>query len=136
VEKLEYDHQVNLQQLYAQLAEDIDRGEQWWLTRDEEAMLMAYNKRHLAISPIAERLDEYVDHQAIARGEGPYMKSIQVLSKLDIDRPTMGQCKEMAAALRNLIGPPKRVQGRDRWRVPANAKEYFVAETPEEPEAI
>ncbi len=136
VKKLDYNHQVNLQQLYAQLALDIERGEQWWLTQEEEAMLVAYNKRHLVISPIAERLDEYVDLDAIARGEGPYLTALEVLRKLDIDRPTMGQCKEMGAALRNLIGPPKRVQGRDKWRVPANAKEYFAADAPEETEAI
>jgi hypothetical protein len=58
-----------------------------------------------------------------------------LLGKLGIDRPTNGQCKEMGAALRQLIGQPKRVQGRDKWRVPANSKDYFVAQTAIEPEA-
>ena len=125
VVELDYFHQVNLQQLYAQLA---GMGEQWWLTREEEARLADYNRRHVAVSVFAEMLHEYVDHDAIARGEGPYLSASEVVRKIGTDRPTNPQCKEMGAALRNLIGDPKRVNGGDKWRVPPKLPDYFKAQ--------
>lgn len=135
-EKIDYNHQIDLQQLYAQLAVMLEGGAQWWLTPDEEATLALANRQHVVTTAIAERLHEYVDHDAIARGEGPYRTPIQVLRELGVDRPTNAQCKDMGAALRQLVGQPKRVNGDYKWRVPPNAKDYFVADAPLDPEDI
>lgn len=42
----------------------------------------------------------------------------ELLQLADIDRPTNGQAKECGGILRELFGPPKRIHGRDKWRVP------------------
>jgi len=88
-------------------------------------MLAAINSQHTVRSAIQERLEAYLDLDAVQRGEGVYLTAMEVLGKLGVQRPTNMQCKEMGAALRHLIGLPRRVQGRERWRVPALEKEYF-----------
>ena len=43
VRLIRYDHDIDLQQLYAQLAAELEGGEQWWLTPKEERQLAEYN---------------------------------------------------------------------------------------------
>lgn len=40
------------------------------------------------------------------------------LRLIGVDKPTNPQCKECAGILRTYLGEPKRIQGRDKWRVP------------------
>ncbi|MCW1431882.1 virulence-associated E family protein [Novosphingobium sp. JCM 18896] len=118
VERLDYQHGIDLQQLYAQLAAELADGAQWWLTADEDQALGVYNLRHRSVSAIEERLADFVDHERIGRDEGAYMTAIQVLKQMGVANPSNRQCKECGSALRDLLGDPKRVRGRDRWRVP------------------
>jgi putative DNA primase/helicase len=111
---IRYEHGIDMQQLYAQLAEQLKAGEQWWLTPKEERQLAEYNMRHRAVSAVAERVLEYINPEA---HDGAYMTAIEVLRAINIANPTTSQCKECAAVLRESYGPSKRVQGRDRWRV-------------------
>jgi putative DNA primase/helicase len=117
VEKLDYDHDIDMQQVFAQLAVDFDQGKQWWLTPEEELQLSNNNRHHQAVSAVVERVKEIIDPDANA-SEGRYMTAIEVLAEADIKHPGNIQCKECGALLRSLYGPPSRVQGRDKWRVP------------------
>jgi putative DNA primase/helicase len=45
------------------------------------------------------------------------MTAIQILVALGVLNPTTTQCRECGAVLREKIGPPKRINGRDKWRV-------------------
>lgn len=118
VEKLDFHHDIDMQQLFAQLAVDYDEGEQWWLTPKEEEQLNSYNQKHRAVSAIAERILDVVD---LDRKGDPGVKAvtaIQVLRHIGVASPSNVQCKECGTVLREYLGPPKRIQGRDRWRVP------------------
>lgn len=112
---INWKHDVDMQQLFAQLAEELKGGEQWWLTPAENRRLEEYNLRHRSVSAIAERVLEYVDPESGA--EGKYMTAIQVLTTIGVASPSTAQCRECGAILRECFGPPKRVQGRDQWRV-------------------
>ena len=118
VEALDYNHSVPMQQLFAQLAVDVRNGVQWWLTREEEQALADYNLSHRSISIIAERVKDKVDLEAAGKGTGQYRTASEVLIEIGIANPSNAQCKECGATLRELLGPPNRVQGRDKWRVP------------------
>jgi predicted P-loop ATPase len=121
VTKLDYLHEIDMQQVYAQLACDFDRGEQWWLTREEEEQLAAVNARHEVTSAIEERLLERLDPDAKVKVN---MTAIELLRKIGINYPNNQQCREAGSFLRRHFGPPKRVQGRERWKV-AVAPEGF-----------
>ena len=118
---LNFKHEVDMQQLFAQLALDFDRGEQWWLTAAEARELAAYNLKHRAVSAIAERVADYLDLEMVGYEGGEPKTAIELLQEIGIANPTNTQCKECGAALREIYGAPRRIQGRDKWRVHTRA---------------
>lgn len=118
VQSLDFHHGINMQQVFAQLAVDLENGAQWWLSEEEEQMLEALNRRHQTISTIAETLAEYVDLNGF---DGPRVASLTATEMLEVmgyKQPTNPQAKECAAALRALLGDSKRIKGINRWKVP------------------
>jgi len=132
---LDYDHDVDMQQLYAQLLKEVRDGAPWWLNPGEEELLSAWNARHQAISAIADRLDSVIDHDRIGGAGLPAMTATQVLALIEYDRPTNGQARECGAVLREVLGEPRRINGREKWRVPV--KEATAADiAPEKRPAV
>lgn len=117
VRSLNFKHDVDMQQLFAQLALDLDGGEQWWLTPAEARELAAYNLKHRAVSAIADRVADYLDLEMTGYEGGEPKTATELLQEMGIANPSNVQCKECGAALREIYGAPKRIQGRDKWRV-------------------
>ena len=112
VTKVIYNHNIDMQQLFAQLAES---DEAWWLTKDEEMLLESFNKNHRSVSSIHERILSVIDLN------GTMIKSLTasgMLIELEIKNPTNTQCKECASVLRELFGQPKKINGAMKWRIP------------------
>lgn len=118
VESIDYAHNVDMQQVFAQLAKDFFKGEQWWLTKEEEALLEACNRDHQSISAIHELLLERIDLNLKGDKSNKAMSNREILSMLGYDRPTNPQFKESASILRDLIGEPKKINGTMKWRMP------------------
>jgi putative DNA primase/helicase len=116
VQGIRHNHNIDMQQLFAQLALLLET-EKWWLTKSEERQLAEYNLRHRAVSAIAERLLDHINLEATLQGSGTYRTATELLGEIEIKHPTNAQAKECGAALRELVGMPKRVNGRDKWRV-------------------
>lgn len=114
MERLDYQHDIDMQQVYAQLACDFDAGKQWWLTPEEEEQLAVVNAGHEVTSAVEERLRERIDLNANLL---IYMTAIEVLRKIGINHPNNQHCREAGGILRKLYGQPKRVNGREKWKV-------------------
>jgi predicted P-loop ATPase len=114
---INFKHGIDMQQVYAQLAESFNQGEQWWLTPEEEAQLESCNSAHSVQSAISEMVTDAIDHDRKPDTSDPYVTASKLLMAIGIQRPTNPQCKEAATALRNLYGAPKRVRGSMQWRV-------------------
>ncbi|MCK8457893.1 virulence-associated E family protein [Sphingomonas faeni] len=114
-EHIDHAHDIPMQQVYAQCAVLLKDGEKWWLTGEEEVLLERQNSLHRSFSLIRDRLVTIIDPEAT--GTKP-MTASEVLEAAGIDHPTNPQAKECASFLREWFGEPKRIQGRDRWRVP------------------
>jgi predicted P-loop ATPase len=114
--KIHFNHRIDMQQVFAQLAVVYGHGEQWWLTPEEEAQLEEANKHHLAVSAIRDELLDLIDLEK--RGTGEYLTATQVLKTLGYERPTNPQCKECATYLRDFLGESKRIKGFQKWRIP------------------
>lgn len=118
---IDFNHGINMQQLFAQLKIDVDRGEQWWLTPAEETMLAEQNKQHLSVSVIR---DKFLQHLEVLKADKPAMQTTramtatEVLITLGFEHPSNGQAKECAAILREQIGDSKRINGIQKWSVP------------------
>ncbi len=109
------DH-IDLQQLYSQLAAMVEQGEPWWLSPKEEALLATVNNKHRVETAIAGRVQELVDIDRIGDPGGLAYTAIEVLRLIGVNNPSNAQCRECGSALRELLGEPTRIKGRDRWR--------------------
>lgn len=114
---INYQHNIDMQQVFAQLAVDLQSGQQWWLTREEEALLELHNKQHRSVSSIRDRVLEVLDLDKPIDGKSLAMNPTQLLQRLEIKHPTNSQCKECAAVLREFLGEPKRINGCNKWRI-------------------
>lgn len=116
--KINYQHDIDMQQLFAQVAVDYRSGKQWWLTFEEEQWLEEQNKSHRSVSVIRERVLGAIDLEWNKDSNLPAVTPTEILRKIGIQQPTNTQCKECAAVLRELYGEPKKIQGLYKWRVP------------------
>lgn len=118
VEGINFNHGIDMQQVFAQLKLDVDAGEQWWLTSAEEASLEWHNRDHRSVSLMRERLIRRLDLAHDSQLARVAMGTTEVLSKLGYLNPTNGDAKEVTGLLRELLGPSKKVNGTQKWRVP------------------
>jgi predicted P-loop ATPase len=115
---IDHNHGIDMQQVFAQLACEMKDGAIWWLTPEEEAMLGAQNEKHRSYSFVAEKLLAVVDFEGdLAKEGGKALTASEILQAAGFDRPTNAQAKECASYLRERLGAPKRIQGRDKYRV-------------------
>jgi putative DNA primase/helicase len=117
VTSINYEHGIDMQQLFAQLAIDFDNGQQWWLTPEEERLLEQQNNAHRVSSAIRERILNSVEMEPKADTALAAMTAIELLQSIGFQFPTNPQCKECAGVLRELFGDPKKVNGRFVWRI-------------------
>lgn len=126
VTAIDYEHGIDTQQLFAQLAVDFYQGKQWWLNEHEEALLEFCNSAHLKVSAIREGIMEIVDLELRGQPGNPAMTPKQVLERIGYRNPTTGQCKECAEVLRELFGEHKRINGSNKWRIPINKSQKTI----------
>jgi predicted P-loop ATPase len=106
-----------MQQVFAQIKEDCyDKGEQWWLTNEEEAQLNILNKDAEVISPIRELTVAYLNR---AKGEETnFLSATHFLQILKIEYPKAGQVKEVRAILKERLGKDRKSNGVQGWDIP------------------
>jgi putative DNA primase/helicase len=129
VTRVDYDHKIDMQQLFAQMAVEYQKGEQWWLTPQEEQWLDEANKAHRTISVIQEQILGLMDLKRKDDKSNRAMTPTELLIQLGIKNPSNAQAKECAAVLREHLGESKRVGGRNVWRIPLGEAPRFSATT-------
>ena len=109
VEKIHHNHDIDTQQLFAQLHVRYRQGEQWWLTAEENKRLEALNEDYKERDEVYDllmsradwsKLDDDMTEMA-ARWLTPTEVLIEVCG---IDRPTRAQRNSCAKLLRQLSG--------------------------------
>lgn len=115
---INYQHDIDMQQVFAQLALDIEQGKKWWLTSDEERLLEVHNSQHRSVSLMRDRLLAILDMGKKGDAGNPAMGTVELLAKLGVTYPTNGDTKELTAILRELLGPSKSHSGTQKWRIP------------------
>lgn len=118
VAALDYEHEIDMQQLFAQLKVEFDTGKTWWLDADEERQLEQINQQHRHYGAIGEKIKASLDLSRKGKMDNPRQSAGEVLAKIDIERPSNPQFKEANAILKELLGAPKKIQGVYRWYVP------------------
>lgn len=118
VEKLDYEHDIDMQQLFAQMKVEFTAGAKWHLSPNEEKQLEEINQQHRHYGAIGEKVKASLDLSRKNQTNNPRDSAGDVLHKIGIERPTNPQYKEANAILRELLGTPKKIQGIYRWYVP------------------
>lgn len=117
VVSVDYTHNIDMQQVFAQLLVSYNNGDRWWLTKEEETLLEQHNRDHRTVSTVRDRLLMAVDQSADTRAHKA-LTATDVLLALGYEKPTNPQCREAGGVLRELLGDPKKHDGIYRWRVP------------------
>lgn len=121
VDRLEFNHGIDMQQVFAQVAIDVEAGKPWWLSSDEEILLAAWNDSHAAPSVVADAVYAVLDLDRNRSKDLTPTTPSQLLRAADIKNPTNPQAKECGALLRELFGPPRKIGGSWKWKVPLRA---------------
>lgn len=112
-----YDHDIDVQQLWAEVAVMFRAGERWWLEREEEAALEGVNREHESIDPLEEILLQRFNWAQ--PGYGPEMTATDVLLEVGFDRPTKSQATDCSRLLQKMTGAKARKSGSKRlFRMP------------------
>ncbi|QIG53757.1 virulence-associated E family protein [Altererythrobacter sp. BO-6] len=117
LKQIDYQHSIDMQQLFAEAKVLFEDGEEWWLNREEDAQLEQVNQTHRVKGTIETLIIDAIDPSREASWEGDRLTANEVLAQLGYDKPTNAQSKEANVALRALLGEPKRVRGQNRWFV-------------------
>lgn len=117
---LDFKHGIDMQQLFAQLAVQLEAGEQWWLTSEEEQLLDQQNSAYLAVSVVRDRLSQYLDYASrkVEPHEVEHMTTTQILECIGFKAPSTAQVREATPIFRAEFGPRKKVQGKEGWKIP------------------
>ncbi len=114
--RINHAHGIDMQQLWAQVFEQLYRqGEQWHLTSAEESLLWAGNDQFREISPIEEMIPLRFDLNVKPQQEAT---ATQVLLALGFDKPTRTQQIETGQALKSLGVKSRRKGGRTIYHLP------------------
>ena len=115
--KIDYAHGIDMQQVFAQLSDEWRKGQQWWLTPEEEDLLNALNLEHRTVSLMRNRLLEAVDFDKAGMPGGKRLSTTDILHRLGYEKPTNGDNKELTGILRELVGEGARVKGYQTWQL-------------------
>lgn len=118
VDEIDYNHDIDMQQVFAELKARFLEGGEWWLSSEEEAELSAINARYEIVGAVGEKIAAQINLDRRGEDNLPRMRAGEVLEGIGIERPTMMQSKEANAMLRSLLGRPKRIKGINYWDVP------------------
>ena len=124
---INYEHGIDMQQVFAQLAVDFEKGNQWWLTKEEEQLLESCNSDHRANSVIRDLLMEAIDLSKIGEPGNPYKSTTELFEMLGIKSPKNGDSKELTGVLRELLGASKKVNGTQKWRIPLRKADQVLS---------
>jgi putative DNA primase/helicase len=104
-ESLNHDHNIDMQQVWAEFYELYKKGEQFHLTADEMAMLNDKNKMHEALSVYEEKIRETFEIDGAA-GSGTlhFMTCTEISEACGFQFPTNKDLKGIGSAVRRLTG--------------------------------
>jgi len=118
VERIDYEHTIDMQQLWAQIAADFRAGTQWWLDKPEEAQLSAWNERHQTTSLVREAVESLIDFDREDTIREERLTASRVLELAGFEKPTPQQAREVGGIIRGRFGSPKRIKGVMYWTLP------------------
>lgn len=115
VSSINASHNIDMQQLWAEVFTWFKAGERWWLDSNEEARLNSANAAHEQGSPVDELITCRYDFAGVTRRA---LTATQVLLELGYDNPNKKTLNESASVMRKHFGDSTKSNSRRVFRVP------------------
>lgn len=124
VEKLDLEHGIDMQQLWAEVYQLLRQGEGYYLSADEMNALNSSNESFQVVDPVEERIQTKLKWEA-PNIDWEWYTATEVLLKVGIDRPTLSDTTKAAHCIRKLNGDnARRSNGRNLLLVPPLHKHH------------
>lgn len=104
------DHDIDLQQLWAQMLQGYLNGNQWWLTPEQDLLVSQVQERHRPVSAVAESLSFKFDF-INKSGREQFFSATSALIACKFPKPTAGELKEARAFIEAQGIERKKVNG-------------------------
>ncbi len=115
-ERIDYRHNIDMQQLWAEVYELYRAGEAWILPPDVLALLNTHNEQFEEVCSIEEQIRSQYLWESPVRYK---LTASEVCLEIGIPQPSNGDCKRAGAALRKTTGEqPKKQHGLLKFNVP------------------
>ncbi len=114
---IDYGHNIDMQQVYAQLYNELQDDPVWWLTSEQDRQLEELNQTYKAVSALEEQLLQ-AWNMDLPKDRRKYMSASEQLRFIGIRIPSNPQCRDCGAINRKYFGPPKKINGIMKWKVP------------------
>lgn len=116
--EIDHSHNIDMQQLWAEIYRKFQRGETWFLNTEEMMMLNEYNQEFETVDPIEEMLLAKFDWKL--KGHGNSMTATEILKEIGVDKPTRPQVNTCGQIVTKLVGESSRrsTKGRRVWTMP------------------
>lgn len=120
----QFDHGVDMQQVWAEVLTFVVAGEDWNLNAAELDLLNAHNKDFEVTDPVEERIATYFDWDNVAGWS--WATATQVLMMLGVKEPKKHDTIAAGIALRKLNGGQRRKSnGKVLFAIPAQISEFL-----------
>ncbi len=115
---LHHDHQLNMQQIWAEFHNLYKKGEPWYLNADEMAFLNAHNKGFEVVNPI-EELVRAKYPWGIEGAKTRQLTAAEIAIEVGFKFPTLRETRAIGKVIRDITGQdPKPNNGRRVFEVP------------------
>jgi len=104
---IDYNHRVDMQQLWAEVKTLYQAGETWYLSHDDVKILNEHNEEFESIDPVEERVKMFFRNAD--QGDKIYMSPTEVCLRMGILNPTTNDVRKASAAMRKMFDAPKRI---------------------------
>ena len=121
-QRIDHSHNIDMQQLWAEIHHYWKTGEDYYLSPDEMDRLNEHNEEYTVADPIQERLQSKLDWSQPVQN-WTWRTSTEILMDVGIERPTQGDATKAATFVRQLNGGnARRSNGRSLLKAPVVPK--------------
>lgn len=114
VSAVDYRHQIDMQQVWAEALHQVEAGESWHLNPDENRMIGEYNETFRSVERVEEMILSAYDANAIPCR---YLSASEVLDEIGYLNPRTGDMRKAGAVLRKLFAQSNH-RGVTKYHVP------------------
>ena len=125
--KINWDHGIDMPQLWAQATHWWEDGDEWFLDDEQEQQRVEGSESFVMVSPVVDLVAAHIHDHCEDWGNYVLANKTEVLMLCGIAHPTMAQVADVTRWMTANYGPQRKLQGKQRcWAVPAGTRIHLV----------